>query len=430
MLVFSEGVPRSGKSYDSIKNHILPALKKRRKVFARVNGLNHERIAAYLSMDVQEVRRLLVHVPTEQVKETFVARQNEAGEWSIADELRNALVVIDEVHDFYLADRTQPMSKESEEFFALHGHYGVDVLVMTQFYKRVHVALRARIERKNTFQKLSALGKRGEGMFRVTYWQTVAPDKYEKVGGENKKYDPAIYPLYHGISGGTEGGVAQEVYSGGRSNVWKSMIWRAVIIVPLGIGAVVFLLSFFTGGVSLVDQPEPDTLVRASPTPVQLGQVVPVAAPIPTAAEKRAAALAALTPQQRYVVELADAGRIRLSGVMQVDGLSRALVEWVDSSNKVIERLTLDQLRALGMRVQVHAFGVELLAGDQTIIATAWPRIAPERDASPRLYDTSGGLSARVEQSEPRPTTAASQQGGVISYSGAFPAGGSMGGSR
>ncbi|MEB2027395.1 zonular occludens toxin domain-containing protein, partial [Xanthomonas campestris pv. campestris] len=27
MLVFNEGVPRAGKSYDAVKNHILPALK-------------------------------------------------------------------------------------------------------------------------------------------------------------------------------------------------------------------------------------------------------------------------------------------------------------------------------------------------------------------------------------------------------------------
>ena len=43
MLVFNEGVPRAGKSYDAVKNHILPTLKKGRRVFARLNGLHHER---------------------------------------------------------------------------------------------------------------------------------------------------------------------------------------------------------------------------------------------------------------------------------------------------------------------------------------------------------------------------------------------------
>ncbi|RNK90483.1 hypothetical protein C9400_18860, partial [Xanthomonas vasicola pv. vasculorum] len=34
MLVFNEGVPRAGKSYDAVKHHILPAIKKGRRVFA------------------------------------------------------------------------------------------------------------------------------------------------------------------------------------------------------------------------------------------------------------------------------------------------------------------------------------------------------------------------------------------------------------
>ncbi|RWA38908.1 hypothetical protein C5H14_11335 [Xylella fastidiosa] len=43
MLVFNEGVPRSGKSYDAVKHHILPALREGRRVYARLNGLRDVR---------------------------------------------------------------------------------------------------------------------------------------------------------------------------------------------------------------------------------------------------------------------------------------------------------------------------------------------------------------------------------------------------
>ena len=59
MLVFNEGVPRSGKSYDAVLSHILPALKSGRVVYARVNGLNPDKIADYLGLSPAIVRDLL-----------------------------------------------------------------------------------------------------------------------------------------------------------------------------------------------------------------------------------------------------------------------------------------------------------------------------------------------------------------------------------
>lgn len=76
MLVFNEGVPRAGKSYDAVKNHILPNLKKRRRVFARLNGLSHERIAAYLGMPLDEVQDLLVLVDTKDVSKLFACEKD------------------------------------------------------------------------------------------------------------------------------------------------------------------------------------------------------------------------------------------------------------------------------------------------------------------------------------------------------------------
>lgn len=446
MLVFSEGVPRSGKSYDAVKNHILPALTAGRRVYARLNGLNHERIAEYLKLPLERVQELLIHVPTDQVRSTFVAFQvypevvsdypvdsDASGQWVIDDKFKNALVVIDEVHEFYIGGTREPLPPAIEQFFALHGHYGMDVLTMTQFYKRVHTAIRYRIERKNTFQKLSALGSKGESLYRETAYQTVAPDKFEKVAASTKKYDAKIFPLYHGIVGGTDSDVQQDVYSGGRVSVWKALGWRAAIIIPAGIFSIWFLIHFFTSGGASIVKSDKMRIGQPRSIGVDQGEPIPGNAPAPAAARAPAPGapaapaqplpppdpLANMTPEQRYVWELSKSARIRYIGSMgSTSGFAAGVLEWLDSSEVTKDRLTLDQVRALGVDVTEQPYGVRLEAAGQVLVATAWPRNAPIRDVAPRLYDTSGGRPGLSDSEALAPSAVAASE------ASAAPAGG------
>ncbi|RNK54942.1 hypothetical protein C9393_12730, partial [Xanthomonas vasicola pv. vasculorum] len=99
----------------------------------------------------------------------------------------------------------------------------------------------------------------------------------------------------------------------------------------------------------------------------------------------------------RYVAELANKGRIRLSARARVGDQDRAWVQWIDESNNVIEELDLTQLRALGYSVSVVTYGVRLSAGKHIMVATAWPWTAPIREKDARLYnmapDGSGGAA-------------------------------------
>src|SRR5579883_1728685 len=252
MLVYNEGVPGSGKSYDALKSHIIPALQKGRKVYVRLNGAEEQSkrdaLANYLGMSRDQLDELYIHVPTNDVTDFFRAEQT-AGEWMPPEKFQNALVVIDEAHQFYVGGTRDPLPQAVEEFFAMARHRGIDVLLMSQFYKRIHTALRYRIERKTTFQKLSALGKLGESRYVATNWQTVAPDRYEKTGSETLSYDPKIFPCYRGV---TSAEVQTEVYSGGRMSVWKNIGKYALVMIPLGIFAVYYLIGFFSGDKSLV----------------------------------------------------------------------------------------------------------------------------------------------------------------------------------
>lgn len=388
MIIFSEGKPRSGKSYDAVLTHILPAVKKGRRVFARLDGLDHEAIAAYLEIPVEHVRALLVHVPIEDVP-----RIQEIAE-------PNSLVVIDECHKYYVQSM-RPLSPRIEDWFAEHGHYGMDILLLSQAYKRVHTAVRCRIERKNHFQKLTAVGM--PDRYLVKYYHSTDTDKYEEVGKDRKKYDPAIFPLYHGFTPETEN---TEVYTEGGITVWKTVlpyfILSAVLLLVGGFGYAHFFSS--SGGAAKSKRSASE--VRAStaaavapsamPSPVQVPkQVVPAKPKRPD-----------MPPEAAYVWGLQDQGRARLAGlVVMPDGQFSGIVEWRADKSRVLDALTVAQLRALGVTVDRALYGLRLTWGKgkdlQTIVVTSWPLDEPQRysrqdvqnirDASPVIAQGSAG---------------------------------------
>lgn len=397
MLVFNEGVPRAGKSFDAVRTHILPAVKARRQVYARLNGLNLAKIAEHLGMELEEVAQVLHLVESGQVREFFAAQQRENGEWCIPDHLKDALFVIDECHEFYVSTR-DALPPAVEQFFALHGQNGMDGVLLSQWYKRLHVAIRARVERKNVFQKLTAAGMRGH--YRVNFFQTIAPDKFETTGGETRKYDKAIFPLYAGYAPGAEN---DEVYSEGGRTIFAMFRNRALLVVPIGLVSAWYLFNFFTGGVSFSKSAKAE---QDRPTLHQDVEKV--------ATKATAAAAAAVVPPkpkldalQQYILDMGAKGRVRLAARIETAAGELGLVEWVDGSGNVVERLTSRQINALGWDVVYRPFGVELNAKGERIVVTAWPLNVPIREAQPRLYNLSPQQAAQPSGvpsvSEPRP---------------------------
>lgn len=388
MWVFNEGVPRSGKSYDCVANHVLPAIKNGRHVWARINGLETEEcraaIAAHLGLPLEHVQKYLHHVETNEVVATFAASQDPStGRWLIAEEFKNALVIIDEVHEFYVESRA-PLAPATENFFALFGQNGGDGVVMTQFWKRLHEAIRARVERKHSFQKLTAFGM--DGKCRVTFHHSVAAGKFQKIGTKIFTYDPKIFPLYHGYA---PGATNTEVYKEGGTNVWRIVLIAAVpMLIVMGVAAYFFLGFFASGFVD--DEVQPVAVVQGTAVGqvFKPGEVVPSPGAVASAVVPEPDPLDALEPAQRYVAELADLGRVRVAAVAYIGGKGRAWLEWVDTGNNPVESLDTNQLEAMGFEVLIADYGVKLTSGDHTIIATAWPRQPNVREAEARTYNT------------------------------------------
>lgn len=389
MLTFNEGVPGAGKTYDAVVHHILPALKKGRKVWARVNGLDHEYIAQLVGKEVDEVRELLVHVPTAEVRQRFRAERDEAGEYVLPHEYRNCLIVIDEAHEFYVAAR-ESMQQDEEQFFAIHRHYGADILLMTQWYKRMHTALRARIERKNVFQKLTAVGM--ENRYNVTFFHTTAPDKYAKVGSAVRQYVPVNFPAYKGVA---DAEVQTEVYKGGSRTVWAKLAIPGALMAVGLVVAVWWLWGFFQGD-GLVPEEERNGTAKSgfyqpvedpAPPPAPVAQVKPEPPPPPPDPVDK------MTAEQQYVWRMAKTARARVSAKVGEGSDAWGLIEFRERNQLPTDIISTRQLVDMGIEVVARPFGFLLKAGGETIVATAWPTNEPVRNPNHELYRLDGGRS-------------------------------------
>ena len=380
MLVFNEGLPRSGKSYDAVLDHILVALRAGRRVFARINGLNVDAIAQYLSMEPGRVAELLTLVSSPDVRKLFCAYRDSQGEWAIASELKDALFVVDECHEFYVADRA-PINPAVENFFALCGQNGMDGVLMSQWYKRLHSSLRARIERKNVFQKLTAVGMQKK--YTVRRFHALGPDRFELIGTETKSYDPAIFPLYKGYADGADN---TAVYTAGGKTVWAKLRIYALFVFPLVAAGVWSFHSFFGSRSSLVPratqaQPAPTVGPLSAASVQQTFHQPPGPAPLDRGMIRNIDTKG-MPSGVAYVFDLGDHARARLAGIVQGYGLPRGVIEWVQDGGKVLDRLSFDQVRDLGVAIEVHKFGVRLVYQKHDLIVTSWPLDVPPPESS------------------------------------------------
>ncbi|HEL4190934.1 TPA: Zona occludens toxin, partial [Stenotrophomonas maltophilia] len=103
MIFGHEGLPRSGKSYEAVLHHILPALRAKRHVYVRLNGVGESlgKIAAHLGMPEEEVRDLVHVMGDKEVVDWCVCDTDNDGAISFPHIEKHALVVIDEAHEYW-----------------------------------------------------------------------------------------------------------------------------------------------------------------------------------------------------------------------------------------------------------------------------------------------------------------------------------------
>lgn len=178
MIIFYEGLPGSGKSYATIKDWIIPSLKKGRPVYAYIEGLNHELIAELAEIPLGDCQRLLNQIEKDDVLNWH----------TIAS--KDSLVIIDEMQDFYPSKRA-PLDTATTTAITQHRHNGQDILALGQDLRDVHSLFKRRVDQKILFNKLGALGLTKRYSWKVQ--KSAGLERFETISTGTASYDPKYF---------------------------------------------------------------------------------------------------------------------------------------------------------------------------------------------------------------------------------------------
>lgn len=407
MIIYHEGLPRSGKSYEAVVRRIIPALQNGRAVDAYIEGLDHEKIAPLAGISVEVCRELLRVLGVDEAPRVAELARD------------NALIVLDEVQDYW-GNRVK-LDEATTRFATQHGHRGIDIVLLGQDLRDVHALFRRRVELKLCFLKLSGVGQ--ENRYSVTTYRHKGGDKFDQVGVSFCKYESKYFGTYKSH---TSEDIQTGNYKDPRAELFGNpWVIRGAIAVLAGViwGGWQVKQFFWPNAEELKKRPAAVAPFAASAplgaVPLTAAVPVPRPAPVPAAApapDKR-------SPQERRFDELTTSYKIRLAGL--VTGKNRVLgvVEWVDGNSRVVERMTLDALRDLGVAVLVGDGYVRLAVGQWEAMATMWPledvsagrvsvaRLDSMRPDVPAVSSAApviigpGGNSSRIEPAAPLAVT-------------------------
>lgn len=361
MFIFHEGLPGSGKSYECVVYQIIPALKIGRKVYARINGLEHKQIAELIGKDLEYVKEHLIQIDEEQVM-----RINE----HVAND---SLVIIDELQNYWPNGRAG-LTPEMTKFVTEHRHLGIDIVGMGQSIADIHVIWRRRCEQKLQFLKMSMLGKPKK--YKWTMFQGVLNAKGEigflKVKSGTKDYDEKYFGSYKSHVDSTTN---KDTKEDDRVNVLKTggIMFGIPSALVLGGFAIWYLSSFFTGGTSVVNEDaieniEVKTEVQTAASPRTQATAnsktpnMPVL-PIPTGPKLKSGdpAVFILDNNSSYTAKIVYKEE-------KHGAIFDALVVWLDSNNRLVDQLYLDDFRELGFRIKNKGYGFQAIKNDVTLL--------------------------------------------------------------
>ncbi|MGE1002528.1 zonular occludens toxin family protein [Ralstonia pseudosolanacearum] len=408
MLIVHEGLPGAGKTWEAVVKRLIPALQKGRKVYARINGLDHAKIAEVAGVELERVRGLLHEIP-----EADVLRWNELVE-------NDGLVILDEAQNFWPHGATRTMPPDQIKAVAEHRHRGLDIVLMCQVLQGaggVHPVWVNRVDQKIVFEKLNARGK--DDRYKWTAYKGLhngTKIKFTQINKGTEGYDPKYFGTYASHQAATEN---TETYQDARTNVWNNPVlkrWLPLFGVALVV-AVWYLWHALKGGgleqsMSAGHKVETKTAVVSTPATVAAQPVasgvqagVSQAQPVAARAEPVTGGQKQDAMADDYVASISQKWRPRLSGLAWAANRARLVVEWYDESNRVKERLSAAQLEEFGWGVARSAYGdhVILSKGGVHVAVTAWPieefgRVS-DRD-NQALHDLAVGKSGGLPSSD------------------------------
>ncbi|WP_445766614.1 zonular occludens toxin domain-containing protein [Rheinheimera sp.] len=192
------GRPGAGKSYEAVVRHILPALKQGRKIITNI-PLN---VDWFVSVLGEETRELIVIVDGgfhNYGEKRYFSQAKDFLEYDTwrNDKGQGVYFFVDECH---LSMPQGSTNTELKEYLSMHRHYGHDIMLLTQNFRKVDRDVKDMVQNCYFCTKLSFLGKDESYVVKVA-------DGVSRnyITTHERKYDPTFYPAYQSHTKATGG---------------------------------------------------------------------------------------------------------------------------------------------------------------------------------------------------------------------------------
>ncbi|EGQ8735164.1 TPA: zonular occludens toxin domain-containing protein [Vibrio diabolicus] len=155
MIYAIAGRPGGGKTYEAVAYHIIPAIKEGRKVITNIT-LNVDWFVKIFGDDVRDLIKIVDGRLTDfgSTSRPFSQIEDYSDEWR-NEKGQGPLYIVDEAH-MSLPSRGLPAA--ILEWFSIHRHYGVDIILLTQNIRKVHRDIKDMIEVTYRCTKNTAMG--------------------------------------------------------------------------------------------------------------------------------------------------------------------------------------------------------------------------------------------------------------------------------
>ncbi|WP_211453024.1 zonular occludens toxin family protein [Collimonas antrihumi] len=371
MLIFHEGIPRSGKTYEAVEKHLIPALKQLRHCYVRIDELNFPQLADLAGITLEKCQEILHQLDENQISEV-----------EKIDIPVGSLMIIDELQNYFPDSGRKPLSPGVTKFVAEHGHKGLDIVFMGQDLKDCHKIWRRRVDTKINFTKLDMVGAGNH--YNWSLAKATGPEKFKHVSSGKTPYNKAIFGSYKSFEKGAE--TAQR-YSDKRQSIWSNSAfrkWIPLFLIVFSV-SVYYVYNVFKGGgleKSLMGKHATSTPSMSSSYQGngQSTQGVP-AAPVP---EKKY--------EKDFIQDLSERYRLRLSMVVRNNQKMSAVFEWFDDGLRAIERMTMRQIVDLGYEVRIspEMDYATIAKGKVSYVATQFPLEGWARVSDARQREIAG----------------------------------------
>jgi zona occludens toxin (predicted ATPase) len=235
MIIFYEGVPGSGKSYDAVVK-IVANLKKRRIVYTNIDGIDDckckEMIKCLTGLDDFDIDKFLIVLTREQ---TFHF-------WDFVTQ--GSFVVIDEMQKFFNSrDWQKEENRVCADWCSTHRHEGYDALFLTQRIEKVDTQIRTLTEWTYRYKKVNFLGKLVSKAYVCFAYS--GDDTKSPLSKIVRQYDKKYFHCYKSY-------IAKDVKELGiqsHANILKHPIF---FLIPIAIIATIYFISrsgFTHGGI-------------------------------------------------------------------------------------------------------------------------------------------------------------------------------------